>query len=261
MGIRLIASDMDGTLLDGQGQISPGNQEALRKAQERGVQLCIASGRIPYEIDKLVDPLGMPFHYLALNGGLVRSPGLPDIAFPLSADEVALCVDAGNRAGARWVLFTAQDLMASSLPEEDWFGLRRVATREEALEAAGRGEILKFIAVCGKDGDFEALARARGEVERGGMAVASSGRDNFEVNPPGVDKGVALRALARRLGIDQGDVMALGDYENDLTMLGWAGVSVAMGNATAAVTAAAKYSTLPHTQDGVAAAIRRFVLS
>ena len=94
----------------------------------------------------------------------------------------------------------------------------------------------------------------------GGLVLTSSLPDNIEVNALGADKGHALEALAQRLGIPREKVMALGDNGNDVTMLEYAGVSVCMGDGSDSAKAAAKYLTAPHTEDGLAKAIRKFAL-
>ena len=85
--------------------------------------------------------------------------------------------------------------------------------------------------------------------------------DNIEVNAQGADKGSALRALAERLGIPREKVMALGDNGNDVTMLQYAGVSVAMGDGSPEAKAAARFLTAPHDQNGLAQAVRQYALS
>ena len=83
----------------------------------------------------------------------------------------------------------------------------------------------------------------------------------IEGNPLGVSKGDALRRLADHLGIAQGEVMAVGDQDNDATMIAWAGLGVAMGNGSPAVKAIADWVAPPLAEDGAAVAIERFVLS
>lgn len=94
----------------------------------------------------------------------------------------------------------------------------------------------------------------------GGLVLTSSLPDNIEVNALGADKGHALEALAQRLGIPREKVMALGTSGNDVTMLEYAGVSVCMGDGSDSAKAAAKYLSAPHTEDGLAKAIRKFAL-
>ena len=106
--------------------------------------------------------------------------------------------------------------------------------------------------MCIRDRRLEAL---------GGLVLTSSIPDNIEVNAQGADKGSALRALAERLGIPREKVMALGDNGNDVTMLQYAGVSVAMGDGSPEAKAAARFLTASHDQNGLAQAVRQYALS
>jgi Cof subfamily protein (haloacid dehalogenase superfamily) len=93
-----------------------------------------------------------------------------------------------------------------------------------------------------------------------GLDVTSSWPDNLELMPKGVHKGAAVKELAERLGITAANVMAIGDYDNDISMIAYAGCGVAMGNASQAVERAAKHVTLSNGEDGVTEAIERFAL-
>ena len=125
-----------------------------------------------------------------------------------------------------------------------------------ALKAQGVNKLLCMAQ------DEAKLERVRQELAAlPGLDVTSSWSMNLELMPAGVDKGMAVAALAQRLGIGPVRVMALGDYDNDVSMLSYAGVSVAMANASEQARAAARYRTLSNDQDGVAYAIRRYALS
>lgn len=255
--IRLIACDMDGTLLGPDGKVSPGNAAALGRAVDAGIALLVASGRSPGEIATLMRGVDAPFDILSMNGALVRLRGHDDMRRPLSPAHIALCADAAEENGIPWVVFTGESILDSERNEKNWRNRAGSVTRDEAVALAD--SILKFVAFD-RHGNPEGLLRARDAAQRAGLAVASSWTNNFEVNAPGVDKGSALRAAADALGIRRGQVMALGDYENDLTMLAWAGWSVAMGNALPRVAAAARYQTATNAEDGVAQAILRWAL-
>ena len=94
----------------------------------------------------------------------------------------------------------------------------------------------------------------------GQMELTRSHAKIVEGNPLGVSKGDALRRLAEHFGIPQAEVMAIGDQENDMPMIAWAGFSVAMGNGSPAVKSAADWIAPPVTEDGAAVAIERFIL-
>jgi Cof subfamily protein (haloacid dehalogenase superfamily) len=115
-----------------------------------------------------------------------------------------------------------------------------------------------FIAEPTEGDQIEAATRQRFE---GKMEIVRSHASFVEGNPLGVSKGDALRRLAARLGIRQECVMAIGDQGNDVSMIAWAGIGVAMGNASAAAKAVADWIAPPFSESGAAVAIERFILS
>ena len=126
----------------------------------------------------------------------------------------------------------------------------------DALRAQGVNKLLCMAR------DEEKLERVRQALSAlPGLDVTSSWSMNLELMPAGVNKGMAVAALAQRLGIGPESVMALGDYDNDVSMLSYAGVSVAMANASERARAAARYRTLSNDEDGVAHAIQRYALA
>lgn len=257
-GIKLIACDMDGTLLNAHGVVSPGNAQALCDAAKTGIELCVASGRTLPEIREKLKDIDAPFYYLALNGGYISVKGRDDIAHPLSREQIELCIDEAERYGLGWLVSTLDGVFVCEWQADMWEYARSRINRESVLAMSGR--VLKILC-SDRKGNPDGLARAKQSAVDAGLAVSSSWTDNFEVNAPGINKGKALRELAHTLGIARENVMALGDYENDLQMLEWAGWSVAMGNALPSVAAVAKYRTAHHDDDGVAKAIRRWALT
>lgn len=273
--IKLIAMDMDGTLLlDGGKGIPADNIAALREAHQAGIHLALCSGRVPDDMGFYALDAGVPMHILALNGTCVMDGPLGSI---LRSDHIA--DDAARRITAiireepvHYGIFSDHALFISTPMSEKLlkliFGdniLREGSRTRITFETADVEELLtqgvnKFMIFT--DNAPETLQALRERIERDipGVDVSSSWHNNLEVNASGANKGVALRALADALNIPLSQVMAIGDNDNDLPMLQAAGVSVAMGNASPAVRAQANYLTLPNHACGVAAAIRAIAL-
>lgn len=275
--IRLIAMDMDGTLLTqsatGVFSIPPENIAALRLAHECGVELALASGRLPDDAGFYALDAGLPMHLIGLNGavmlhGLGQAPVMERCLPEAVARRVmALMLEAGLDV----TVFTAWEAVSlgnKSLAEarmqlSTWFGRSggRMTFRnrgqgvDSALARTG-----KVVAISHTDPEGMAAVRARIRAEFPDVEISSSWWSNFEVNAAGVNKGTALAELARQLGIPMSQVMTIGDNDNDVPMLRAAGIGVAMGNATPAARSAADHLTLPFDQFGVAAAIRSLVL-
>jgi hydroxymethylpyrimidine pyrophosphatase-like HAD family hydrolase len=256
-GCRLLALDLDGTLLRDDGQIDPRDRAALADARARGMVITLVTGRLPHTTLPIARALGLDGPLLCADGALViagdgavlRSHSLPGAAF-------ARCLALAQE--------TATPLM--------FLGVHEVLGRPEhqALALHLQGWSDRFVAV-----DFPGLqtaieARAplmagflvgtQAEVlqlgERFGAApVDTVSAETWAIDPVplgeaapwvlrvragGIDKGIALGRLAAQLGIDQNDVAAVGDWYNDVPMLLWAGRSFAMGHAPADVAQAAQ---------------------
>lgn len=273
--IRLIAMDMDGTLLDGQARaIPPENVCALRLAAQRGIRLALCSGRLPDDASFFAVDAGLDMAVLALNGGCVLDAPLGPIRRSCFIEGAAMArlkalLDA---SGLLYGMFCENALAVShaedgSDPALLWgaYILRAGSRGAISYGPAATAEILsrgvsKLVVI---DVQYTgALPRLQADIAREipQVEVTSSWVNNLEINPRGVNKGEALAALAEALGIPMGQVMALGDNDNDVPMLRCAGYGVAMGNASPAALEAAGYVTLTNDRHGVAAAVRALAL-
>lgn len=272
--IRLIASDLDGTLLDGPDTVHPDNVEALRDAMQKGVRFAAASGRTAAGITRLMRRHGLEdICLIAANGCQVydRIGGAKLAQFHLDTRtarqvlaviasyglDACLCTETAlvytnedhlKRDESGGPVGTVQDLI-------DGKGSPRLAGRE-ALEVALQTPLHKVFCkhLPGQEEAFQQAKAACSQV--GSIAMTSSWYDNFEVMPIGVNKGRALALLAAHYGIDRTEVMAFGDNENDLEMLRWAGYGFAMENASESVKDAAALRAGLCAEGGVARQIR-----
>lgn len=274
--IRLIAMDMDGTLLSDTGKTIPQeNVNALAAAHKAGVQLALCSGRIPDDMGFYALDTGVPMHILALNGtcsldgplgAVTRSDSIPDHV----AREVFRLI---KQFPVAYGIFSDHDLVVSSVDMSEQYleiifgaNILREGTRTK-IHTGGQGAedmlnrgVNKFMIFTENDARplQELCSILKNNIPE--VEVSSSWINNLEVNGKGANKGAALRALAQRLNIPMSAVMAIGDNDNDIPMLEAAGIGVAMGNATANALSVADYVTLPNHQHGVAAAIRALAL-
>lgn len=273
--IRLIAMDMDGTLLGEQkGVIPPVNAEALRRASEKGVHLVLASGRLPDDAGFFALDAGLPVHILGINGTVTMLEPLGEVAvahFIPEADARAIwgmLRELGlpfSISSVHEVAFSARpaDMAAAKLTQGTFLdrpGGRIRLWMDGTMVEPLIGRVNKFSVI---NPDTRKLARLREQIEARipGAEVTSSWYDNIEIVPRGANKGSALTELAASLGILMSEVMAIGDQDNDLSMIRASGYGVAMGNASPSVQAAAKYRTGANTENGVAQAIERLVLA
>ena len=274
MTIKLIVTDMDGTLLDEDHATVPRrNIAALRQARERGVKLALASGRTWSILRDAAEQLGGVDYAILANGASILDCAtgeyIYESGFP-NPQAVALIEGLVREdlpfevycRGQNYLRTTdvgrLKDALLSPRFAEVYLKQGVVLTPDLAAALAGRSmeKINLFYAPPERREALREMALKTGPVE-----VSNALEGNMEFNYGGVSKGVALAALAARLGFAPGEVMAFGDAGNDLTMLRWAGWSFAMANATEAAKAAAKRQTASNREAGVGQAVEKYILA
>lgn len=268
--IRLIALDLDGTLLDEAKRISPRNRDALRRAVDTGVTVALASGRMTDCIAPTADALGIDCPIIAYNGAMARgkaSGGRPVLFHrPLEAQYTRELVDFCR---GRYHLNLYFDDMLYS---EERPSLRRFAEIYSTRTGARYNYVPDLARFDGRDTTKAIIIVDHPERERlhdewaarlgPGVTLVKTDPEYLEFLERGTDKGVALAGLCEALGVPVEEAMALGDGDNDAEMLAAAGLGVAMANASAKTLAAAdEVSPLTNNQDAVADAVERHVLA
>jgi hydroxymethylpyrimidine pyrophosphatase-like HAD family hydrolase len=256
---KLIATDLDGTLVRSDDTVSPYARTVLDRVRAAGIPVVGATGRGPRLLDLTRRDIPAAGHLVLAGGGRVvdLTNGGPITLFDQRIDGPAvagLIADLEAAVGPLAVMAEVLDDQDAPLwgdPDPDWPWPRRVkqVPRPEALA----GPV------------FKALVRADGMPTDGLLQVAQqvippavasltqAGLGYVEICPPGVDKGTGLAVVASVLGVDPKDVLVFGDMPNDIPMFAWAGWGrVAVGNAHPSVLALADEVTLTNDQDGVA---------
>ncbi len=268
MDIKLIAIDIDGTLLTSDSVLTPGAVAALQAAADRGVQVVISTGRFLSEFTDLLEKLPMVRYAVTCTGAQVLDlrSGETMARHALQAEELRQLYGRLRDLDAMLQIFSDRDgrihNRSADLARAERFcgpALARLVRRTHAAEAdldafvaAYRGPTNKIhIFFPARSPKAAALDRLAGTP----YTLLESAENDLEIMAPGVDKGLGLRALAERLGLERSQVMAVGDGGNDAAMLRYAGYSVAMGNAGAEARAAARYVTGTNDCDGMAQAI------
>jgi len=259
--IRLVALDVDGTLLDSQHQVTEGVRGVIREAVGAGLKIALASARGPSGLRPVARRLGIEGHAVAFSGALLCRIGASPPAEVLGSRCLEL-------EPARLVARRARDMDISvgwwDLEQWSVFALDGPARREAAIiEVEPRVEDLCTLArapfklQCMVPVDaIERLVALRAELPPGCVGQFSN-PNYFEVFSPGTDKAHAVLELGALLGCAPEEIAAIGDGENDVAMLGAVGLGVAVANARPAVRAAAAWVTASNDEDGVAVALHR----
>ena len=268
--IRLVALDLDGTLIGDDLQLTPRTVATIRAVVARGVHVALVTGRmtssaLPYALE-----LGLRAPLVGLQGALVREMPVPGstrlgrllLHRPLPADvardAMAWCRAAGLTPHVNHL--ERMVIPAGDEPIADYsrWNFGRVILVPD-LDAWVRAPVTKVIAVGPPPLADQALERARADFA--GRADPTVSHPMFlEFLAPGVNKGRAVRFLARRLGVDLRDALAIGDQGNDVEMIAEVGMGVAMDGAPAAVLAAARMVAPPLAEEGAAQVLEDLVL-
>lgn len=260
---KLVAIDLDDTLLRGDLTISKRNRETIRKVAERGVAVTIATGRMHVSALRFARQLRLNVPLITYQGALVKTALNEEVLYEKLLDP-AVARAVIRLAGCRGVHIQAyaNDTLYTQHENEEvraYTELVGVSYRVADLrEIADRGT--PKVLFSGDPGFLDEFAHEVKALVGERANVFKSKPYFLEVTHPEATKGQALDFLARRLGIAREQVLAIGDSYNDLDMIGYAGLGIAMENAPAAIQRIADYVTGHHERDGVAEALERFVL-
>ena len=276
--IRIIALDLDGTLLDSSKRLSERNRAALARVAGKGVLVVPTTGRFFGMMPPAIRDLPFVRYAITINGAQVydRETDTAIVRDEIPLDTAIAIMETLDRHDViydcyrlnwGWMTATLQDKASDYATNEHYLKMVRefrkpVPELKAHLRAtAGEGDVQKVMLFSRKDdpgclGDITAELNARFS----DIKVTSSTWNNLELNIKSAHKGTALKRFAEHLGFTLANCMALGDGTNDLTMIEAAGCGVAMANAHPKVLAAADYVSLSNDEDGVAAALKHFNL-
>lgn len=267
MGYKLIAMDLDGTLNNDEKKITPRTREALMAAQSAGIRLALASARPSPGLRKERDALCMRENggvLMAYNGGRIVDAATDRVLF-----ETCMPLEA-----AQEVLRALEKLPVTPILDDgrQFYVTDRNGYKVDyecrnnnmsCVEVENLADFLQFAPVkILMSVDPAAIAGVQAQIAQllpADLAVVQTAAFYLEVIPRAIDKGRGLVQICRALGLRPAEVIAFGDAENDIPMLRTAGVGVAMGNADAAVKAAADRVTRSNNEDGIAAALEELL--
>ena len=271
MEYRLIALDMDGTVLNSKKNISPLTMNMMKQAMEQGKEVLFATGRCPSEMAEYIKAFPDMKYAMCLSGALIFDvkTGKSLSAVTISRDLAEQVLDQAEQLDAMVNIYAGSDVFVEKRRRGnmEYFNCQCFAALydncavwvddiREVLQERG-DQIYKINLYCHDEQNWE---RAAEILKRMPLSYASGIPMNFEISPFGINKGVGLEMLSRVTGISLSEMIAVGDEGNDIEMIRAAGLGVAMGNATDAVIGAADAMTADCDHDGVAEVIKHCLL-
>ncbi|MBQ1234434.1 MAG: HAD family phosphatase [Oscillospiraceae bacterium] len=263
MNYRLMAVDMDGTLLNSENQITPVTEAAIKQAMEKGLKFTLCTGRPLQGVLRYVEQLQLDCPIITYNGAMIVHSGSGEVLFSqnMDSDEARRVWDIADKAGMAVFVWSAGELFARAPGEKVAFyeEITKTKAKEivdfEELVQRGVTKLLWYDEPKSLDGWVDDLKGAGFE-----KTTFTKSRAYFlEFFSAYTSKAVAMEKLGEYYGIDKSEMIAVGDQTNDLPMIEYAGLGVAMGNAVDAVKAVAGYITDTNENDGVAKVIEKFI--
>ena len=274
MMYKMIALDMDGTLLNDEKKVSNRNKRAIEKADDFGVKIVVSTGRLFTSASFFGEMIGVKSPIISSNGAYIREKDRDEVIYErlLGSENAYKIVNLCKKHDLYCHLFTSDTVFTEKIiyasfnyanynldmPDDKKININVIKPNDwEAIIEKYKDKILKAVIA---DEDSDKIIALRKDVCDLDVEVVSSFSNNIEIMSKGTSKGDAVRVLADFYGINKDEVICIGDGENDISMIKYAGLGIAMGNAIDEVKDAADFVTLSNEDDGVAHAIEKFVL-
>lgn len=268
--IRLIFINLDGTLLSGPRRMSERTKRTIATVRETGVEVVLVSSRPPRSIRPFHQQLGLQSPVIACNGALLWSiqsaAGLVHV--PLQPELAAEIVELGRRLGAamniesddEWFADRLTEVLSRAIENRDIPSPDTVGQIDKVLKAGDPIDKLYFdlraVEPAAAAKALQALRQAYGDK----TSIHESSPNFVDITSLEASKATMAQLLARQMQIPAEQTMAIGDHDSDASLLQWAGIGVAMGNASPSAKAAADVITSSNLRDGVAEALEQWVL-
>lgn len=268
MKYKLLVLDLDGTLTNSKKEITRHTKETLIKAQEAGLKVVLASGRPTYGVAPLANELELQKYegyILAYNGGEIIDWKTRELMYEKQLDSDLLpylyrCAKENDFA----IVTYENEYVLTEKPDDEYvlkealLNVMKIKKVDNFLEAV-KHPITKCL-IVGEPSRLALLEKEMYEKLKDRMGVFRSEPYFLELVPKGIDKAQSLSVLLEEIGMTKNEMIAIGDGFNDLSMIQYAGLSIAMENAQDVVKQAADFITLSNEEDGVAYAVEKFYL-
>lgn len=266
---KVLVLDLDGTLTNSEKKITPRTKKALMEMQEQGHTVVLASGRPTPGITPLAKELELEKnggYILSFNGGQITNCKTGEIVYQktLPPEVVPKLFDLADKLDIGLISYE-QDAIITGMHYDEYIDIEKNITHLPVKQMENISEYIDFpLNKCLGTADPEVAAQAEKEYEKMfGKTLCISRSEPFfiEITPMGIDKAASLERFCKLTGNKRENMIACGDGFNDVSMIEYAGLGVAMANAQAAVKEVADYVTASNDEDGVAKVIYKFILN
>ncbi len=263
--IRLLLSDVDGTLVTSDKVLTDRSVQAVAALRDAGIGFAITSGRPPRGMEMLLEPLAVETPVAAFNGGMfvdtsmrpLAERAVPPAVVPQVVELFASRgLDTWLYQGADWLV---PDADGAHVAREAW-----TVQFQPRVVASFDGIVDDVVKISGVSDDHDLVARVEAEArEQFGDHVSAARSQPYylDVTHPDANKGGVVDYLSQHLGIPAAQVATIGDMPNDVLMFACSGLSIAMGNASPDVQRTARRVTTTNDDEGFATAVERFILA
>lgn len=272
MNFKWCVCDMDGTLLNSKGLISPENEAALKNLQNQGVEIIIASGRTDLMMKQYINQLNIKGYIICCNGAIVKNIEKNKIVYrkSLNKDTAYYIIDFLFRNNLNFLVYTDDvvfsnkdntrakhfEYLNESMPAHlrtpiEYFDLN-------SIDNIGDREIIKILLVEDDENLIDFVTVYLKQFSN--ISVVSSAKGLIDIWAQNISKGSAVKVLSEKTGVNLENVIAFGDNYNDVELFEAVGMPIAMGNAVEHIKSIAKFETLTNDDDGIAYAINNYIL-
>lgn len=268
---KLIAIDLDGTLVTDEKELTPRTIEVIKKAIQKGIRIILSSGRSFYRLEKYIEALELKKENqctICFNGGMIIQNATKEILYSknLDMEEVKELINLGRKLKLPIMIYTKDAHYTEKLPDvivenmKRFEGMNLKIVRFNEINFSEKQNFIYKICFIDKP---EKIIEKRKEISKEMIEkyeITSSVPEYLEIVKKGIKKSEAIKFVMEKYGIKREEVMAIGDGENDVEMLSFAGLGVAMENAKEDVKKFADVVTTSNNEDGVANAIEKYIL-
>ncbi|MEQ8197716.1 MAG: Cof-type HAD-IIB family hydrolase [Clostridiaceae bacterium] len=275
MRYKLVCVDMDGTLLNSRKRISSETRKSVMEAARQGVIVAISTGRIYNNAAFYSKNINLKSPVIAANGAIITGKDSREIFKGVIGHETSVRIlnilekysltphfhtRDSVFCGSSINSFASRLFMTRGMPDEYKIRIHSISgeSKWESILKEKEADILKCITFSKSQSKIKKVKEELQGIKE--IQVTSSNAFNIEINASGISKGTGARILSEHLGIEREAVMCIGDSENDLSMIEFAGLGVAMGNAAERVKEKADFVTVSNNNNGVGYAINKFIL-